>query len=113
MRCMVTALALQPLAACSVFDPYAREGTRRQTGANDANLAAQVVRPSDLVRGVDYAPADGTMTTAAVSRYRTGKIKQLPDSSISTIRLQGTGNNDAGAGDRPAPRRWRLFGRGK
>lgn len=102
MRCIFTALVLLPLAACSVFDPYVREGTWRPTGANNANLAAQIIHPSDLVRGVDYAPMDGTMTTAAVSRYRTGKVKPLPDSSISTIRLQGTGNNDAGAGADPA-----------
>lgn len=99
MRCMIAALALLPLAACSVFDPYSREGTWRPTGANDANLAAQIIHPSDLVRGVDYAPTDGSMTTAAVSRYRTGKIKHLPDSSISTIRVQGSGGNDAGAAD--------------
>lgn len=96
---MITALALLPLAACSVFDPYQREGTWRPYGANDANLAAQSVRPSDLVRGVDYAPTDGSMTTAAASRYRSGRIRHLPDSSIASIRVQGSGGNDAGAPD--------------
>lgn len=98
MRNILCALALFALGGCSVFDPYQREGTWRPTGANDANIAAQIARPSDLVRGVEYAPGDGTMATAAVTRYRTGKIKQLPDSDLSTIRLQGNGNNSASAG---------------
>ena len=34
------------------LDPYRREGTWRPNGANEANLRAMVVSPSDLVRGV-------------------------------------------------------------
>jgi len=101
MRYTLHALTLLALAGCSVFDPYLREGTWRPTGAPAANIAAQIARPSDLVRGVDYVPRDSTMATAAVVRYRTGKIKPLPDSGLSGIRLSGSG--DAGAAGADAP----------
>lgn len=101
MRYTLHALTLLALAGCSVFDPYLREGTWRPTGAPVANIAAQIARPSDLVRGVDYVPRDSTMATAAVVRYRTGKIKPLPDSGLSGIRLSGSG--DAGAAGADAP----------
>jgi len=103
MRNILCALTLFALGGCSVFDPYQREGTWRPSGANNANLAAQIDRPSDLVRGVEYAPHDGTMAAAAVTRYRADRIKQLPDSGLSTIHLQGNGNNDSAAPGADAP----------
>ena len=102
MRNLTCALTLLAMTGCSVFDPYQREGTWRPSGAPNANIAAQIVRPSDLERGVAYAPVDSTMTAAAVTRYRVGKIRKLPDSSLSTLRLQGTGERDAGGTEVPA-----------
>ena len=98
MRYASLTLALLAVAGCEATDPYLRQGTWRPTGTNDLNIAAQVIRPSDLVRGVDYAPRDGTMATAAVERYRAGKIKKLPDSSLVAIGIGGSGGNNAGAG---------------
>lgn len=98
MRYASLALALLALAGCEATEPYLREGTWRPTGSNDQNIAAQIIHPSDLVRGVDYAPYDGTMPTAAIDRYRTGKIRKLPDSGFAPIRIQGSGDNNAGAG---------------
>lgn len=95
MRYASLALVLLAVAGCEATDPYLREGTWRPTGTNDLNIAAQIIRPSDLVRGVDYAPLDGTMATAAVERYRAGKVKKLPDSSLVSI---GGGGSGASAG---------------
>lgn len=98
MRYAFLALALLAVAGCEAMEPYFREGTWRPTGSNDLNIAAQIIRPSDLVRGVDYAPRDGTMPTAAIERYRAGKIKKLPDSGLTSLRISGSSDNGAAAG---------------
>lgn len=98
MRYASLTLALLALAGCEATEPYLREGTWRPTGSNDLNIAAQIIRPSDLVRGVDYAPHDGTMPTAAIERYRAGKVKKLPDSGFAAIRVTGSSDNGAATG---------------
>ena len=98
MRHASLALAVLALAGCEATEPYLREGTWRPTGSNDLNIAAQIIRPSDLGRGVDYAPRDGTMPTAAIERYRAGKIKKLPDSGFAAIRVSGSSDNGAAGG---------------
>ncbi len=98
MRYASLTLALLAVAGCEVTEPYLRAGTWRPTGTNDLNIAAQIIRPSDLVRGVDYAPRDGTMATAAVERYRAGKIKKLPDTGLVAIGNQGGGSSGDAAG---------------
>ncbi len=103
MRYASLALTLLAVAGCEVTEPYLREGTWRPLGTNDLNIAAQIIRPSDLVRGVDYAPLDGTMPTAAIERYRAGKIKRLPDTSLVNIGAQSTGSAGAAAGADVAP----------
>lgn len=97
MRYASITLALLAVAGCEATDPYLREGTWRPTGTNDLNIAAQIIQPSDLVRGVDYAPLDGTMATAAVERYRTGRVKRLPESSL--VSIGGTGGSASSATD--------------
>jgi hypothetical protein len=97
MRYASLTLALLAMAGCEATEPYLRAGTWRPTGTNDLNIAAQIIRPSDLVRGVDYAPLDGTMATAAVERYRLGKIKKLPDTSLVGIGNLGSGNTGSDA----------------
>jgi pilus biogenesis lipoprotein CpaD len=47
--------------------------------ANTANLGMMVVNPRDLLRGSTPGPSDGEAVSAAIRRYRTGKIKELPD----------------------------------
>lgn len=93
----VASLLVAPLAGCDLVDPLQREGTWRPTHAMDSNIAAQVSRPSILVRGVDYTPNDATLPTAAVDRYRAGRIRPLPDVNTAQIRSTG-GGNDTGAG---------------
>lgn len=100
MRYASLTLALIALAGCEATEPYLREGTWRPSGTNDLNIAAQIIRPSDLVRGVDYAPVGATMPTAAVERYRLGRIKALPDNSL--VQIGGAGGGAAPAADAPA-----------
>lgn len=47
--------------------------------ANTANLGMMVVNPRDLLRGSTPGPSDGQAVSAAIRRYRDGKITELPD----------------------------------
>ena len=71
------------LAGCAAEDPLTRPGLWHAVGANDANLAAMVADPNDLVTGVVDRRMDGQVAAAAVARYRAGKVKNLPDSNIA------------------------------
>ena len=85
---MMRSLALLLLAAlvgCDQTDPYRRDGAWRPNGANDSNLRAMVVVPSDLAVATPAAPADGTLAAAAVSRLRNDRVRPLPDSGLAQI----------------------------
>ena len=73
------------ISGCAAEDPLTRAGLWRPVGANDANLAAMVADPDDLVTGVADHRVDGQVAAAAVARYRAGKVKELPDSSIAKV----------------------------
>ena len=73
------------LSACAAEDPLTRPGLWHPVGANDANLAAMVADPDDLVTGVADRRVDGQVAAAAVARYRAGKVKDLPDSNIAKV----------------------------
>ena len=93
MQYASSTLALLAVATCEVTKPYRRKGIWRWTRTNDAGIAAQIIPSSDLLCGIDYAPHDSTMPAAAIGRYRAGKIKKLPDSSLVAIGTQSTGND--------------------
>ena len=83
MRATLSLAVLLPaLAACEVQD---RPGTWQPVGSNDANLRAMIADPDDLVTGVADTRADGQVVAAAVARYRAGKVRDLPDASVSKI----------------------------
>ncbi len=93
----LAALALSgALAGCTTLDPLTREGLWHPSGANEANLAAMVADPADLVRGKDYEGTDGQMAAAAVARLRVNRVKQLPDSNIAKIAAQTSPTADTG-----------------
>ena len=73
------------LAGCDATDPYLRRGVWRPNGANEANLRAMVVSPSDLVRGVDSAAGNGQQAAAALDRLRNDKPRLLPDSAVAKV----------------------------
>lgn len=100
-RSIVLLLLLLPLAACA--EPASRPGTWQPTGANEANLRAMVADPRDLTNGQAAGSADGAVVTAAVARYRAGKVRELPDSGVAKISPVGTGTSPAAAATDGAP----------
>lgn len=56
--------------------------------ANDRNLAAMVAHPEDLVQGRALAPAEGETTARAVTMWREGKQKPLPESEPAAPLIQ-------------------------
>jgi hypothetical protein len=90
-------LSLAALTGCAPGPPPTQATEWRPIGANDANLAAMVVDPLDLVNGVPSLVADGSVTANAVARYRANKLKALLDSGVSTVTATGSGTPAAAA----------------
>jgi type IV pilus biogenesis protein CpaD/CtpE len=60
-------------------------------GCADAyNMGQMLARPRDAAVGRDPGPADATVSSAAIQRYRDGKVR--------TAAAGGTGGGEAGAG---------------
>jgi type IV pilus biogenesis protein CpaD/CtpE len=66
-------------------------------GVNEANIAAMVVNPADLVRGHDLTPLDGKSAAAPVQRHLTGTDKKLLGSGSTETGTGGGGGGGAGA----------------
>lgn len=64
------------LAGCSATDPYERAGIWRPSGVNEANIAAQVANPADLVRGRGEAGGSVRGSSTAVERLWQGAPAQ-------------------------------------
>jgi len=80
------------LTACARLDPLTQPGHWVPTGANDANLRAEVANPHDLVHGQSDPYSDGTEAANAIERWRTDRVKPLQQSGVSD--LKSTGNAD-------------------
>ena len=65
-------LGLLLLSGCAATDPFHRPGAWRPEGVNQANIAAMVARPADLLRGRDAGGTDSPLATAAVTRLWEG-----------------------------------------
>jgi len=83
-------------AACDSTDPYNREGTWRPSDANDSNLRAMVVSPSDLAIGVSSPAGDGRQAAAALDRQRQDKVRALLDSALAKIVPVPSGDTQGG-----------------
>ena len=93
------AFLLLLLGGCERIDPFTRDGAWRPMGANAANLRVHVADPAMLDRGRDDPNADGQAMAAAVTRYRTDRVKPLPASGVSNIQPTGmAGAPGAGTG---------------
>ena len=98
MRRTAFLLGTLAVAGCSSTDPLTRDGLWHPNGANEANLAAMVADPADLVRGKAAEGSDGQLAAAAVARLRLDRLKRLPDSGIARITTQAsTGGEATGA----------------
>ena len=65
-------LGLLLLSGCAATDPFHRPGAWRPEGVNQANIAAMLARPADLLRGRDAGGTDSPLATAAVTRLWEG-----------------------------------------
>jgi type IV pilus biogenesis protein CpaD/CtpE len=59
--------------------------------ADSYNMGQMLYRPRDAVVGRSGGPADGTVTAAAIARYRDGKVPALNTTGMSTSGQVGTG----------------------
>jgi type IV pilus biogenesis protein CpaD/CtpE len=85
----VTIGLLSLLAGCTAIDPLSSENTWHPTGANEMNIAAEVINPVDLTHGRATAGGtDGELAADAVLRLRTGHVRALPDSAITDLHVQ-------------------------
>ena len=71
--------AVLALAGCEEMDPYHRHDVWYPTGAPQANLAAMVANPNDLIRGRGDGKVDAQRAEMAVTRIRQDKPKILPN----------------------------------
>ncbi len=79
------------LQGCAATDPLLNANDWQPTGANEKNIAAQVVNPADLVHGRDSTDGtDGQLAAVAVVRLRTGHVKALPASAITDLQVQSS-----------------------
>jgi hypothetical protein len=86
-------LLLLVLAGCKQTDPYLRQGVWRPNGANEANLRAMVVVPSELVSAAPAAPADGGLSATALNRLRHDQVRRLPDTGVAQVVPVGNGQS--------------------
>ena len=91
-------LAAMVVAGCSETDPVLTPHLWNPVGVNETNIAAMVASPSDLVRGVDEPGSDGVRAAVAVQRLETNRVKALPDSGLSEVKLQGNGGGQGSDG---------------
>ena len=64
--------------------------------ANAYNMGQMLARPRDAAVGRDAGPADATVSSAAIQRYRDGKVR------TTTAGAMGGGGESGGAGTPPA-----------
>jgi pilus biogenesis lipoprotein CpaD len=68
-------------------------------GCADAyNMGQMLARPRDAVVGRSPSPADGTVTAAAIARYREGKVPALNTTGIIGGTPVGTSSGSGGGG---------------
>ena len=92
-----TLILLVLLGGCEATDPFTRPGAWRPLNANEANLRVHVADPATLQRGRDDPRADGQAMAAAVTRYRTDRVRPLAASGVSRIQATGPAGAPASA----------------
>ncbi len=92
------AACLGILVGCGSRDPYQRDDVWYPTGANAANLAAQVANPNDLVRGQSDPKQQAGGPARSVNRVWTDSAKSLTPSASGGSSGGGSGGGSAGGG---------------
>ncbi len=94
------------LAGCGDLDPYRKPYAWHPTGANQANIAAMVANPQDLIRGRGSALTGSEPAILAIGRVRQDQPKPIAATGGGG---QGTGyggnsgGGAAGGGSGTAP----------
>lgn len=90
------------IGACCLFgcegtagDPNSRYRTWMPEHNNDTNLQAMIANPTDLQRGHGDGAALAATAANAIDRLRADKVKPLPSSDISDVKV---GNSGAAGG---------------
>jgi len=100
MRLCGVAMLTLGLGACETLnqDPYERPGTWRANDANDHNLRAMLVNPSDFYAGRGERGSSAIMANTAALRLYLDRLKQLPRVSTGTNVGGGDSGSAAGGG---------------
>lgn len=94
MKTLIGLCLIIALGGCMDRDPYRRTDVWRPTGANAANIAAQVADPKDLIAGRGSPRANSSAQIIAVDRIQADRPKPLPASTVSP----GSSGGGSGAG---------------
>lgn len=86
------------LGGCEDRDPYRRTDVWHPTGAPQANLAAMVANPQDLIRGHGVSVADPKVVNTSISHIWLDTPKPLLDPTGSASGGGGGASGGAGAG---------------
>ena len=86
------------LAGCGNRDPYKRDDVWYPTGANAANLAAQVAHPADLVRGQNDPRQAAGGPARSVSRVWSDTPKSLTPGASGGGGGSGSGGGGSSSG---------------
>ena len=91
------------LAGCEQLDPYHRVDVWQPTGAPQANLAAMVADPHDLISGRGVSRADGKVADKAIGHVLQDTPKSLLDASGPGNAGMGGAGGSSGGGAGGAP----------
>jgi len=97
-RPFVLLLALTAGGCTMTGNPMYRDGTWHPTGANAANLAAEVADPQDLIAGRGAAGTPGPLAVLPVENLRADTVKPLPADSIETLGSATTPSGEPSSG---------------
>lgn len=92
------ALGVVLLGGCEDRDPYRRTDVWRPTGAPQANLAAMVANPQDLIRGHGVNRSDPKVANTAIQHIWTDTPKPLLDATGQASGGGGSGGSGSGSG---------------
>ncbi len=77
-RKVLILFAVTGVGACQAPDPYGEPAKWTFSGVNNANLAAMVDNPMDLVHGRSESHVPGQSAVIPIIRLRRDQVKTLP-----------------------------------
>jgi hypothetical protein len=90
--------AMLLLSSCDATEPYKREGMWRPEGVVNANIAAQVAYPQDLVRGRGTTEPNYRTAAAAVTKLWGAPAQGGPAGGGAPSAAPASSGGEAGGG---------------